>query len=108
MTAMGWIVVLGMVGVYALLVFVSWQAAKRGPREWTTSAKHLPPAICPGSEGILETPLPIDDPTHWRRRAEEARRMVDQADDPTDKKALIVIAAAYEQLVARMAAKRDK
>ena len=56
----------------------------------------------------MNTPLPIDDPTHWRRRAEEARRMADQIDDPADKKALIDIATAYEQLVARMEAKRKK
>jgi hypothetical protein len=56
----------------------------------------------------MNTPLPIDDPTHWRRRAEEARRMADQTDDPADKKALIDIATAYEQLVARIPAKRDK
>ena len=55
----------------------------------------------------MNTPLPIDDPTHWRRRAEEARRMADQANDPADKEALIDIAAAYEQLVARIA-KRNK
>ena len=56
----------------------------------------------------MKTPLPIDDPTHWRRRADEARRMADQADDPADKKALIDIATAYEELVARVEAKQKK
>ena len=56
----------------------------------------------------MNTPLPIDAPTHWRRRAEEARRKADQADDLADKKALIDIAAAYEQFGARITAKRDK
>jgi hypothetical protein len=42
MTAMGWIVVLGPVGVYALLVFACWRAVKKGPREWT-DPEHLPP-----------------------------------------------------------------
>jgi hypothetical protein len=40
----------------------------------------------------------IDDPAHWRRRAEEARRVADQLDDPIAKKTMLDIALSYEQL----------
>ena len=40
----------------------------------------------------------IDDPGHWRQCAEEASRTADQLDDPADKKILLDIAEAYEQL----------
>ena len=42
----------------------------------------------------------VDDPAHWRQRAEEARREAGRIDDPSTKIALLEIAAAYEQLVA--------
>jgi hypothetical protein len=34
MTALGWMVVLGSVGAYALLWFACWNAMKKGPNEW--------------------------------------------------------------------------
>ena len=34
MTALGWIVVLGPVGAYAVLWLVCWRAMKKGPQEW--------------------------------------------------------------------------
>jgi hypothetical protein len=43
-------------------------------------------------------PSPIDDPTRWRQRADEARRMADQLADPVSKQTMLEIAAAYEQL----------
>jgi hypothetical protein len=43
MTAIGWIVVLGAAGAYALLVFACWRAVKKGPREWTDAEHVLPP-----------------------------------------------------------------
>ena len=42
----------------------------------------------------------VDNPAHWRQRAEEARREAEQIDDPSTKSALLEIAAAYERLVA--------
>ena len=48
----------------------------------------------------------IDDPAHWRQRAEEARRTAEQLDDSADKKTMLDIAEAYEQLVALAEAKR--
>ena len=54
----------------------------------------------------------IDDPAHWRRHAEEARRTADQLDDPADKKTMLDIAEAYEQLAtlaeAKLASKSTK
>jgi hypothetical protein len=41
-----------------------------------------------------------DDPAHWRRRAEEARREAEQIGDPSTKNALLEIAAAYERVAA--------
>jgi hypothetical protein len=44
MTGMGWIVVLGAVGAYALLWFAWWKGFQRGPREWNVqnaSARRL-------------------------------------------------------------------
>jgi hypothetical protein len=46
----------------------------------------------------MNNPTPIDDPAHWRQRAEEARRMADQLADPEAKQAMLEIAASYEQL----------
>ena len=46
----------------------------------------------------MRTPPMIDDPGHWRQCAEEASRTADQLDDPADKKILLDIAEAYEQL----------
>ena len=54
----------------------------------------------------MRTPPMIDDPGHWRQCAEEARRTADQLDDPADKKTMLDIAEAYEQLVALAEAKR--
>lgn len=54
----------------------------------------------------------IDDPAHWRRHAEEARRTAGQLDDPANKKILLGIAEAYEQLAtlaeAKLASKPTK
>jgi len=48
----------------------------------------------------------LDNTAHWRRRAEEARRMADQIDDPVAKRTMMDIAAAYEQFVALIEKKR--
>jgi hypothetical protein len=41
-----------------------------------------------------------NDPEHWRRRAEDARRAADEAVDPIEKSTLLDITTAYEQLAA--------
>ena len=47
----------------------------------------------------------INDPPHWRRRAEEARRIANQLDDPIAKKTMLDIAHSYDQLAALAEAK---
>jgi hypothetical protein len=47
----------------------------------------------------------IDDPSHWRQRAEEARAEAVKLSDPTMKQTMLEIAAAYERL-AEIAARR--
>jgi hypothetical protein len=46
------------------------------------------------------TASPINDPAYWRQRAEEARRIADQLDDPLAKRTLLEIARSYERLSA--------
>jgi hypothetical protein len=47
----------------------------------------------------------IDDATHWRQRAEEARSIADQLDDPVAKTTMLDIAHSYDQLAALLEAK---
>jgi hypothetical protein len=53
----------------------------------------------------MHTLSAIDNPTHWRQRAEEARSVADQLDDPVAKKTMQEIALSYEQLAALAEAK---
>jgi hypothetical protein len=42
----------------------------------------------------------IDDPSHWRQRAQEARAEADKLSDAEVKQTMLEIAAAYERLSA--------
>ena len=53
----------------------------------------------------MRAPPMIDDPAHWRQRAEEARRTAEQLDDLADKKTMLDIADAYERLATLAEAK---
>jgi hypothetical protein len=46
-------------------------------------------------------PALLDDPEHWRSRAEEARAVAEQLSDPEAKRTMLRIAADYEQLAER-------
>jgi hypothetical protein len=47
----------------------------------------------------------INDPAHWRKRAEEARKMAEQIDDVLAQAAMLRIAEDYEQLAKRAEAR---
>jgi hypothetical protein len=53
------------------------------------------------------TKIPINDPKHWRERAEEARTAADDLKDPDSKRRMLRIADDYEEL-ARRAERRLK
>jgi hypothetical protein len=46
----------------------------------------------------LSVSVPINDPKHWRERAEEARTVAEQLTDPDSRRAMLRIAADYEEL----------
>jgi hypothetical protein len=48
-------------------------------------------------------PRLIDNPEHWRARAEEARVLAEQIDDPGAKQTMLRIAESYERLAERAA-----
>jgi hypothetical protein len=43
----------------------------------------------------------INDPEHWRKRAEEARTLANQMNDETAKQTMLSIAADYDRLAER-------
>jgi|EndMetStandDraft_9_1072997.scaffolds.fasta_scaffold00586_7 hypothetical protein len=47
---------------------------------------------------FMDVSAEITDPTYWRRRAEEARRMAEQLNDPVARQTLQDIATACDQL----------
>ena len=47
----------------------------------------------------------LNDPRHWRERAEEARTRADQIGDPKSKNAMLRIAHDYELLAERAEAR---
>jgi len=45
--------------------------------------------------------VPINDPKHWRDRAEEARTLADELTDPDAKRRMLRIGDDYEELAKR-------
>jgi hypothetical protein len=55
---------------------------------------------------VSETPPHfINDPAHWRERAQEARALANQISDPHAKTAMLRIGDEYERLAKRAAAR---
>ena len=53
--------------------------------------------------------VPINDPKHWRERAEEARTVADELTDADSKRKMLRIADDYEELAKRAEKRlRDK
>ena len=51
---------------------------------------------------------PIDDPNNWLDRAEEARTVAQQLDDPAAKRMMVGIAESYERLAQRAEERRKQ
>jgi hypothetical protein len=49
----------------------------------------------------IETTSLLDDPEHWRSRAEEAHSVAEQLSDPESKRTMLRITADYERLAER-------
>ena len=73
----------------------------RGYVQRHTSNVNGPPLACQGWEMASRSFL--NDPAHWRDRAEEARTRADQMSDPQCKSAMLRIANDYELLAQRAA-----
>jgi hypothetical protein len=50
----------------------------------------------------------FDDPRHWRKRAEEARRIAERTEDPAAPQSILVQAAGYDALAERAEARANK
>jgi hypothetical protein len=46
----------------------------------------------------MPAPTLLNDPAHWRQRAQEARRIADQLHDPAARQAMLEVSQNYEQL----------
>ena len=55
-----------------------------------------------------QSPPIIYDARHWRDRAEEARRMAEQIQDPAAQDAMLHVAAGYERLAQRASARKPE
>jgi hypothetical protein len=73
-----------------------------GLTAWAQSATLIPSRRLGDS---MPSPHFINEPEHWRRRAEEARTLADQMSDPQSKQAMLRIATDYDRLATRAEAR---
>ena len=65
----------------------------------------LEPRICwRGFIGMKKSSI-RNNPEHWRRRADESRRLAEEVDDSAAKEMLLEVAESYEQLATLAEAK---
>jgi hypothetical protein len=50
----------------------------------------------------------FDDPRYWRKRAEEAHRIAERAEDPAARRSILVQATGYDALAERAEARAVK
>ncbi len=48
----------------------------------------------------------LQDPDHWRRRAQESRELAENFTEPELKRAMLDVARAYDQMAAKIARQR--
>ena len=81
---------------------------RQAPSKWRT----IHPGRAARLTGTAVATIPINDPKHWRERAEEARTVADEITDPDSKRKMLRIADDYEKLAGRaekrLAAKNPK
>ena len=57
---------------------------------------------------LMPASFSVDDPNHWRGRAEEARTLADEMSDEVSKQMMLSIAADYERLAERAALRAQR
>jgi hypothetical protein len=75
MTALGWIVVLGPVGAYAVLWLVCWRAMKKGPQEWL-GTEHDQRSRSSSTDGAA-TAIRVEVTPHVRPQLEEMDKLAE-------------------------------
>jgi hypothetical protein len=53
-------------------------------------------------------PIPLDDPEHWRQRAQEMRALAEDTKDPESKRRMLEVADGYDGLAQRAEERRIK
>src|SRR5262249_27151800 len=81
-----------------------WESGRlREATTWGINTSALGPveSDAGADAGGFSVPIPINDPKHWRDRAEEARTVADQITDSDSKRKMLRIADDYEELARR-------